>query len=136
MGHNNDNDNDEAYYVRIEDACVQEARENYYTGCILEKISGTPSLYCTDRDETPFSFTLRGNNNDESWIEFDNGKVWAFRNLTKPKNDMLRCFAMDYIQERQTSSAYISGIFSDSIHLSIESKNVSFYKLQIRPYGI
>ena len=72
MGHNNDNDNAETYYVHIEDACVQLARENYYTGCILEQISGTPSLYCTNREEKPFSFTLCGNNNGESWIEFDN----------------------------------------------------------------
>lgn len=132
MGHNSAG---EAFRVRIEDVCVYDARENFYAGRTLENISGTPSLYLANREQTQFSFALCGNNKDESWIEFDNGKVWGFCNLTKPKNDMLRRFATDYVQNKQTSWARIDDIFSDSMTLSLKSENAFLTDLLVWHYA-
>ena len=108
---------------------VFEARDNFWSGRILEGISGD-FLYLKKPSEHEWGFDITCDNMDEPHsVRFRNGTVWSFSAISDSmRNIKWPLFLRDYRELASTGQGNISvnvhRIFSDSLHIDFRSKNV------------
>lgn len=114
----------------FENVDAYEARNNYWSGEILKKISGA-SLYMTTHAERPWGVFIHcDDNNQPHSVEFENGVVWSFCFLSERLRDIeWPMFIQDY--PKGNCKLRIERIFSDSMHLTMVSENALLNDLLI-----
>ena len=103
------------------DVHVYESRNSYWPGQILKTVSGA-DLYLTSHTTRPWGFIIHCDAAGKPHsVEFENGRVWSFCYLSdRMLNIEWPLFVKDY--EKGDWSARVERIFTDSMHLTIVSK--------------
>ena len=117
------------------DVHVYEARNDYWSGEILKKISGPPSLYQKTNEEIPWGFVIHCNaeNGEPYSVEFENGTTWSFCSLSE------RILKIEWpllIKDYPDGNckARVERIFSDSMYLTVSSDNALLNDMLIWHY--
>ena len=116
------------------DVHVYEARNDYWSGEILKKISGPPSLYQKTNEESPWGFVIHCNadNGEPHSVEFKNGTVWSFCSLSEREWPL---FIKDYSSSNgKNCKARVERIFTDSMYLTVSSDNALLNDMLIWHY--
>ena len=117
------------------DVHVYEARNDYWSGEILKKVSGTPSLYQKTNKESPSGFVIHCNakNGEPHSLEFENGTVWSFCSLSYR---MLKLKWPLFIKDYPSGNckARVERIFTDSMYLTMSSDNTLLNDMLIWHY--
>jgi hypothetical protein len=125
--------------VVFDDVHAYEARNNYWAGQVLKKVSGA-SLYLADHKERPWSLTVHCDaEGNPHCVEFENGTRWSFCSLSeRMRSTEWPLFIKDYYHRRPGSEAKckarVERLFTDSMHLTIKSENALLNDLLIWHY--
>ncbi len=114
------------------DVHAYEARNNYWVGRILEKVSGA-SLYQTTHVDRPWGFSINCDDlGRPHTVQFENGTIWSF---CAPKVRHIKyewpMFVKDFQSEKGRITARVTRIFSDSMHLTLASENACMDEMMI-----
>jgi hypothetical protein len=112
--------------LRLPDVSVYEARNNYWVGEIIKNISGGDSLYLDYQKK--WGFMIETKDNKPHSVHFDNGKVWSF---CGQKNNSEWSRLLEDWHSGNPVHARVHRIFTDSMHLSLSSKNAILTDLLI-----
>ena len=115
------------------DVNVYQARNEYWSGQILKKVSGA-SLYQTVQTERPWGISIHCNaHGDPHSVEFENGTLWSFCAMS---DRLLKAewpiFVKDF--SRGNSRVHADRLFTDSMNLTLVSDNALLKDLLIWKY--
>ena len=108
--------------LHLHNVRVYEARNNYWVGETLKKISGE-SLYLGE--ETPWGFKIHFNADEKpNAVEFANGTLWSFCVVRNHQLDTEWPLFLKDVSKGSPRSIRVDNIYSDSMRLHMSSENV------------